>query len=188
MRPEVELAKLTAHPINMAMVSRGAFYVHSPSIRPEHVAAACSFAKLPRKVYLFALRKWCGDETVHRELSNYAYIDTAGMVAAKGWPVESGKQQYRKLSGIAMDEAISAQVCPTCHGVGHINVHQCEDCQGFGRKSWSGRELARRFGCDERWFRRVWRDRYNDIAIMLHGWDMWGLAEIGRALREEEGN
>lgn len=86
------------------------------------------------------------------------------------------------LCKASIAEYADTQLCPYCNGTGiRIDQHDCEKCEGSGKRKHANKDLAMMAGLDLNEFMKV-RDRYIRLFNILNEWDNEALRHIERRL------
>lgn len=138
-----------------------------PEITPEMVSAALGYGKLPDMASLYCRVKFQFQGELKPKLAWQVTVQRVLPLAIKeDWHC-GGVGTIPALSKVALDEALSNNVCGACKGTGLVG--RCKPCGGQGKKRFSQAEVARRLGIDDRHYgRSEWKARYNWVL-----WDVY---------------
>lgn len=189
MSPEKLLAKITAKGITIT----GEGFGGSVTISQTDVAGALSFANLDRMTYLYALFKFSGavDIPLLQQLYNHAYIRFAAMPQDRGWKLSKGRETFRNLVVLAINEHIDHgfNTCNQCKGAGVTSSQmQCKSCEGSGHKKPSSKLMADAIRVDRSNWVRVWSGRYDVVHKAITDINMDGkiLGSLVRQFKDEK--
>lgn len=161
----------------------------SGDITPQLVAAACK--DLPRPIFLYALLKYCQDDSVKKELYEHARGRALAWVDSGKWrlaPSES-KSVAVRLVLLALRQAVVPRLCKRCNGFGYLVVKDerpfCQLCKATGAgRPLSGRMLAEVLGVSHKRVRTFWSRRYTEIEAGYINFDIRIAEQIHSNLRE----
>lgn len=164
MSPEKLLAKITAKGITIT----GEGFGGSVTISQTDVAGALSFSGIDRMTYLYALFKYvdANDIELLKQLYNHVYIHLATMPQKNGWELTKGKETFRNIVILALNEHINPNfnTCKQCLGTGLTpNQLNCKSCDGSGHKKPSPQKMADAARIDRSNWVRVWAARYEIV-------------------------
>lgn len=135
-----------------------------PKITAEDVAGAC--AGMSRHAYLYALAKFCLDESVLPELRRSNRQMAAHKAGLQGWRCDP--VSVLLLADLALDEALSPRTCRRCRGSKlQQNQRQCPWCAGKGYLGIDGGRGAEIVGVSRQAWQQTWRRRADEMVADL---------------------
>lgn len=160
------------------LTARAQQYVRVPgsfgSLKPADVAAMLT--GLDDESYAAALLCKTGNWGRLEEVERNLYDATEKLARLEKWSLPGGLDQLQVLVHLALLEATGPSVvCTACVGTGRCEdaggkERGCELCEGRGRLPKTQRTRADLVGVSDRHWRRVWRDRYNQVDQVLQNW------------------
>lgn len=135
-----------------------------PKITMEDVAGAC--AGMSRHAYLYALAKFCLDESVLPELRRANRQMVAHKAGMESWRCEPS--MVLGVADLALDEALVPRGCKRCGGAGlQHNQRPCPSCGGKGRLGIGGGNGASALGISRQSWSQTWRRRVDGVVSDL---------------------
>ncbi|MBT9098411.1 hypothetical protein KFZ76_11905 [Methylovulum psychrotolerans] len=119
-----------------------------------------------------ALAKYMRDELAEFALTESVRLWISGVAKRDGWRIVNGRPYLNNMAVLAVFEVISHGRCSKCQGRGYsVLLRICKSCRGGGYERLSGRVLAHSIGMDEREWRRVWSERYQQCTSYVQSID-----------------
>ncbi|MGE0383466.1 MAG: hypothetical protein AB7Q97_01970 [Gammaproteobacteria bacterium] len=150
MKPEMALARGTAHPVNYGVfVPGGGMVTFTTAELGFALGAADPERRLSPGVANLLLLKY-GQGDYHDAAALFRALSAEYRRRSQGWEyaVANGR-----LCWTAIQEAVDGRQCRLCLGTRAVKVQDryetCGTCQGSGRRRWSTHELAARLGIDQ---------------------------------------
>lgn len=132
--------------------------------------------------------KYVGDTSVQSRAFYLLYDRAMTLATREKWKLPVGGDLVRKMTQLALLEAVSSQTCKACEGRGQAPrkdspvMDECPVCHGVGRRGKSQAERARQLGVDRTTFTRIWSPRYERVLRMVLAEEAEGLRAIDRGL------
>lgn len=143
--------------------------------------------RVDRHTYLYALSKFCLDDSSRTELNalTMQYTRTQGYSTQDTEPDDV----VNRLGLAALNYAISSSRCRTCNGTGEIKIANkvvvCTSCGGSGNADMSVRKLSRILGVGRWRAKKVWLPRFKQLVSDYQMKDDALQTVIKRGLRDE---
>jgi hypothetical protein len=106
-----------------------------------------------------ALAKYAYDELARRKLVANVQAWACELAVKEGWKPRSS-ELLRAIAALSVHEVVDGGLCDKCNGSGLVRIHVCKSCNGLGHRRMSGRKKAEVIGIDEKWWRTIWKVRY----------------------------
>lgn len=107
------------------------------------------------------------------------------IVVKEKWRLPKRKYLLRRMSALAVIEALAPRLCRNCRGHGqvldtkHKLIVECKKCHGTGGgNAFSNTKRAKLLDVDKDNFNKVWAKRYNQIYMIPYQWLMDAFAHI----------
>lgn len=162
MTPET-LSLLTARaaPLNTISRSGSSFGGHD---------LAASLSGLTHDAMALAMIRYVGDSSLMPQLAYQAWLRAVDVVNRDGWRPPRGTELVRKMTQVALYEAVERPVCGACHGTGHLGARQCHHCQGSGAETIRDVDVARALDMKRDTYCKTWKLRYESIRRDIGNW------------------
>jgi hypothetical protein len=142
-----------------------------PSVTASDLAAAVAMANLPKGAWYLGLVLFCGQDDALRDFEYAIWLHAVGVANKRGWKIDTGKQQLRGISRVAMRLVVDPFRCRYCGGGGFNQHHKpCRRCAGSGMAVISQRQLAKLASIPQRTWLDTWAARCADIERDVIGW------------------
>jgi hypothetical protein len=148
--------------------------------------ASC-LCRLDRYTYLYALSKFCLDDSSRQEL-NALSVQSA---LSCGYAIQETEPDdvISRLGLAALGYAISSSRCRSCNGTGEVKVSSkvvvCGRCGGSGNEDMSVRKLSRVLGVGRWRAQKVWMARFKLLVSDYQMKDDAVQVAIKMGLRDE---
>lgn len=176
------LAQMCPHGIQIGMPFGGI-----PKLTALDVAAAVAFGRMRKSSAMLLLVKYCDDASMIHELWAHWFRTVMSQAARDGWKGKDGRLE--RLSLVTLNECLSANQCPDCHGTRSAVIDQkkieCPRCNGTGKQYDSERKLAADLGVEKKTYKNVWQSRVAWCRRELNSWEVEGAQRLAAALRDE---
>ncbi|MGZ8933477.1 MAG: hypothetical protein ACXW04_01130 [Methylobacter sp.] len=130
----------------------------------------------------YALAKYALDQDAERMLIAHVRVWAAGVAVRESWQIVKGRPIVSNMAALAVFESVRPNRCCRCEGRGVVSNRVCLVCNGSGYKALSGRKVAEAISVDECSYRRLWKQRYDQIYTYVTGLD----ASINNSLHRSD--
>lgn len=156
------------------------------SLSGQDIAASISYANLDRLQYLSALYVFAHDTTVQKELYYRLEVEAIQIAVDGRWKLEMGL--FRRMVRLAISEALHPHLCPTCHGVKHLQrtvagaLLPCDDCGSTGNLLITNADRAKILELGLENYKKHWLSRYNKLYDWVAAIPSTALDKIGKRI------
>ena len=145
---------------------------------------AASLSGLRGQTYQLMRLKFCGDESVRRDLQHSITMQI--LVDGIRDDTDVSAKVAVALARLIIDEAMRSQVCRSCGGTGTIlsdsEAKDCPSCSGSGRRSLSQRAAARAAGVSAPTYGKRYASTVDRFLSHLQTLESIGLRHASRRL------
>jgi RecJ-like exonuclease len=132
----------------------------------------------------FALAKYGCDEDAKRRLLGFIVVYIGVLACNENWSAKDASL-FMAMAKLVIDEVISENLCPNCHGIGLVKIKVCNVCNGTRHKVMSGRKKASVIGVTQVQWSRTWSSRYESVFEYVHSMDCLIKRTIGKHSAEK---
>ena len=156
------------------------------SLTAQDIAASISYANLDRLQYLSALYVFANDKAVQNELYYRLEVEAIQIAVDGKWKLEMGL--FRRMTRLAISEALHPHKCPVCHGTQHLQTTvagallPCEACGASGNLAITNADRAKILGLGIETFNHRWSKNYYSLRGRIEAMPKSALDKVGRVL------
>lgn len=154
------------------------------------VAGAIAMGGADEGETLMVLAKWVQDKSAQARVFYIIYDRVVEAAVKKKWRVPKGQELLRKLTRVAIAEAIDPKCCPTCAGrryvwmKGDTVARLCPTCNGMGKRGWRDEDRARLAEISLSSWSKRWGARYFIIIGIVSRFERAGLESLKRGMMD----